>query len=117
VPHGLREPILLQELGHTWTSFARGACIYTDPFIMMSGLLTSYSFYKQLERKKRLDIPWEYMSRLMRYNSILPLRNITTSKLCWRQLVTVTTLCSLIPCHLIPVIMTVVSDVGSLCGF
>jgi len=36
---------------------------------MMSGLLTSYSFYKQLEHKKRLDIPREYVSRLMRYSN------------------------------------------------
>jgi hypothetical protein len=59
----------LQDLGRSWTSFARGACIHTDPFIMISGLLTSYSFYKELEHKKRLDIPREYLSRLMRYNS------------------------------------------------
>jgi len=36
---------------------------------MISGLLTSYSFYKQLERTKRLDIPREYVSRLMRYST------------------------------------------------
>jgi hypothetical protein len=63
--------ILLQDLGRPWTSFARGACIQTDPFIMISGLLTSYSFYKQLERTKRLDIPREYVSRLMRYSTVM----------------------------------------------
>ena len=61
--------ILLQDLGNPWTSFARGDCISTDIFIMISGLLTSYSLYKQLERTKRLDIPREYMSRLMRYST------------------------------------------------
>ncbi|KAJ4432538.1 hypothetical protein ANN_21161 [Periplaneta americana] len=56
-----------EDLGHSWTAFARGACIYTDPFIMMSGLLTSYSFYKELERTKKLNVLQEYVSRLMRY--------------------------------------------------
>jgi len=67
--HRYRMFILLQDLGHPWTSFTRSICIHTDPFIMISGLLTSYSFYKQLERTKRLDIPREYVSRLMRYST------------------------------------------------
>ncbi|XP_021920277.1 O-acyltransferase like protein-like isoform X2 [Zootermopsis nevadensis] len=58
--------VMTEDLGRSWTSFTRGACLYTDVFIMLSGMLTSYSFYKQLERKKRLDVPWEYLSRLMR---------------------------------------------------
>jgi len=60
--------ILLQDLGNPWTSFARCSALYTDSFLMISGLLTSYSFYKQLERTKWLDMPREYVSRLMRYS-------------------------------------------------
>ena len=67
--HRFRMLILLQDLGRPWTSFARNACIHTDPFLMISGLLTTYSFYKQLEQTKRLDIPREYVSRLMRYST------------------------------------------------
>lgn len=62
----MNRTVMAEDLGRSWTSFARGACIHTDPFIMISGLLTSYSFYKELEHKKRLDIPREYLSRLMR---------------------------------------------------
>ena len=66
--HRFRMVILLQDVGLSWTSFVRGACIHTDTFLMISGLLVSYSFYEELERKKRLDIPRDYMSRLMRYS-------------------------------------------------
>ncbi|XP_069685548.1 nose resistant to fluoxetine protein 6-like isoform X2 [Periplaneta americana] len=62
----LNRTAMAEDLGHSWTAFARGACIYTDPFIMMSGLLTSYSFYKELERTKKLNVLQEYVSRLMR---------------------------------------------------
>ena len=61
--------ILLQDLGHPWTSLARSVCLYTDSFLMISGLLTSYSFYKHLEETKWLNIPREYVSRLMRYST------------------------------------------------
>ena len=64
-----RMVILLQDVWQPWTSFARCGFLYTDTFLMISGLLTSYSFYKQLERTKRLDIPREYVSRLMRYSA------------------------------------------------
>jgi len=60
---------LLQDVGHTWTSFARNASIHTDTFLMISGLLISYSLQKQLAQTKYIDIPREYMSRLMRYST------------------------------------------------
>jgi len=56
-------------VGHTWTSFARNASIHTDTFLMISGLLISYSLQKQLAQTKHIDIPREYMSRLMRYST------------------------------------------------
>jgi hypothetical protein len=59
----------LQNLGRPWTSHVRSASVHTDTFLMISGLLVSYSFYKRLERTKRLDLPREYVSRLMRYST------------------------------------------------
>lgn len=53
-------------LGKPWTVIARAASLYTDPFIMLSGLLTSYAFCRQLKRTNTLDVPREYISRLMR---------------------------------------------------
>jgi hypothetical protein len=67
--HTFRTEMLFQVLGRCWTSLGRSVYIHTDTFIMLSGLLTSYTFYKQLERTKRLDIPREYVSRLMRYST------------------------------------------------
>jgi CRISPR/Cas system endoribonuclease Cas6 (RAMP superfamily) len=67
----------LQDLGHPWTSLVKIVFINTDPFIMISGLLTSYNFYKQLEQTKRLDVPREYVSRLMRYSTELCVKNVS----------------------------------------
>jgi hypothetical protein len=61
--------ILLQDVGRPWTAFERGVSIQTVALIMISGLLTSYSFYKQLERTKLLDIPRECVLRLTRYST------------------------------------------------
>jgi hypothetical protein len=67
--HRFRVVILLQDMGHPWTSFARSVSIHTDPFLMISGLLTSYYIYKQLERTKQLDIRRGYVSKIMRYST------------------------------------------------
>jgi peptidoglycan/LPS O-acetylase OafA/YrhL len=48
---------------------ARAASLYTDPFIMLSGLLTTYSFVGRLNKTGSLDIRNEYLSRLLRYGS------------------------------------------------
>jgi hypothetical protein len=59
----------LQDLRRPWTSIVRSVCIQTDTFFMISGLLKSYYFYKELEQTKRLDIARDYVSRLMRYST------------------------------------------------
>lgn len=56
-----------QFLGKPWTVLGRAASLYTDPFIMLSGLLTTYSFVGRLKRTGALDIKNEYLSRLLRY--------------------------------------------------
>ncbi|XP_053985527.1 nose resistant to fluoxetine protein 6-like [Hylaeus anthracinus] len=53
-------------LGKPWTVIGRAASLYTDPFIMLSGLLTSYSFVGKLKRTGNLNIRDEYLSRLIR---------------------------------------------------
>ncbi|XP_033228277.1 O-acyltransferase like protein-like [Belonocnema kinseyi] len=53
-------------LGKPWTVLGRAASLYTDPFIMLSGLLTTYSFIGRLNRSGNLNIANEYLSRLMR---------------------------------------------------
>ncbi|XP_043525105.1 nose resistant to fluoxetine protein 6-like [Frieseomelitta varia] len=53
-------------LGKPWTVIGRAASLYTDPFIMLSGLLTSYSFIGKLKKTGNLDIKDEYISRLIR---------------------------------------------------
>jgi len=58
---------MMQLLGQSWTVIARAASLYTDPFIMLSGLLTAYSFVGRLNRTGNLDIRNEYLSRLLRY--------------------------------------------------
>lgn len=57
----------LQYIGKPWTVIGRAASLYTDPFIMLSGLLTTYSFIGRLNKSGRLDVKNEYISRLFRY--------------------------------------------------
>lgn len=57
---------LTQFLGKPWTVIGRAASLYTDPFIMLSGMLTAYSFVGKLKKTGTLDIKSEYLSRLLR---------------------------------------------------
>ncbi|XP_025421860.1 nose resistant to fluoxetine protein 6-like [Sipha flava] len=57
---------MTEHLGKPWTVIARAASLYTDPFILMSGLLTTISFLRHLDRKGTIDLPKEFISRLVR---------------------------------------------------
>ncbi|XP_012283860.1 nose resistant to fluoxetine protein 6 [Orussus abietinus] len=57
---------MTEYLGKPWTVIGRAASLYTDPFIMLSGLLTTYSFVGRLEKTGKLDVKQEYLSRLLR---------------------------------------------------
>ncbi|XP_046734694.1 O-acyltransferase like protein-like isoform X1 [Diprion similis] len=57
---------MAEYLGKPWTVIGRAASLYTDPFIMLSGLLTTYSFVGRLNRTGTLDIKREYLSRILR---------------------------------------------------
>lgn len=53
-------------LGKPWTTLGRAASLYTDPFIMMSGILTAYSLVGKLQRSNKINISEEYISRIFR---------------------------------------------------
>lgn len=61
---------MAEHLGQTWTVLGRAASLYTDPFIMFSGLLTAYGYFGKLERNGKINILQEYISRVIR---ILPM--------------------------------------------
>nr|CAD7569101.1 unnamed protein product [Timema californicum] len=69
---GLRAPLIVEyrryeSLSLAWSIIGRTSIIYTDSFIMFSGLLTSYSFLKDLERNKCLNVWEKYISRYIRF--------------------------------------------------
>ncbi|XP_050088709.1 nose resistant to fluoxetine protein 6-like [Anopheles aquasalis] len=53
-------------LGQPWTVIGRAAAIFTDPFIMFSGFLTTFSFVERLQRGQRVRLHQEYIGRLLR---------------------------------------------------
>lgn len=53
-------------LGRSWTVIGRAASLYTDPFIMLSGLLTTYSLFGRLQRGNGIKVVQEYVGRLLR---------------------------------------------------
>ncbi|XP_034250239.1 O-acyltransferase like protein-like [Thrips palmi] len=53
-------------IGQHWTTIARAASLYTDPFIMLSGLLTSYAYVKKLERGQEIKMLQELKNRYIR---------------------------------------------------
>ncbi|XP_055682910.1 nose resistant to fluoxetine protein 6-like [Lutzomyia longipalpis] len=53
-------------LGQPWTVIGRAASLYTDPFIMLSGLLTTYSLYGRLQRGQPIRVVQEYAGRFLR---------------------------------------------------
>ncbi|XP_001603690.2 O-acyltransferase like protein [Nasonia vitripennis] len=57
---------MTEYIGKPWTVIGRAASLYTDPFIMLSGLLTTYSFIGRLNKSGKLDVKNEYISRLFR---------------------------------------------------
>ncbi|KFB40132.1 AGAP000629-PA-like protein [Anopheles sinensis] len=53
-------------LGQPWTVIGRAAAIFTDPFIMFSGFLTTFSFVERLAKGQRVRLHQEYVGRLLR---------------------------------------------------
>jgi peptidoglycan/LPS O-acetylase OafA/YrhL len=59
----------LQYVARPWSVLGRAASLYTDPFILISGTLTSYSLLGKLYKNRKISLVEEYVSRLFR---ILP---------------------------------------------
>ncbi|XP_060519002.1 O-acyltransferase like protein-like [Cylas formicarius] len=53
-------------LARPFTVLGRAASLYTDPFIMISGTLTSYALVGKLNKTGRINVLREYVSRLYR---------------------------------------------------
>lgn len=53
----------------------RAAILYTDSFILISGLLTSFSMIKELDREKKLNVKRSFISRYVRSVVIRKYRN------------------------------------------
>ncbi|CAG9854245.1 unnamed protein product [Phyllotreta striolata] len=56
----------IEYIGRPFSVLGRAASLYTDPFLMMSGLLTTYSLLGRLNKTKKLNIIDEYLNRLFR---------------------------------------------------
>lgn len=57
----------MQSLGRPWTVIGRAASLYTDPFLLVSGMLTAYSLFGRLKKGQPVRLKNEYISRLIRY--------------------------------------------------
>ncbi|XP_065364375.1 nose resistant to fluoxetine protein 6 [Calliphora vicina] len=55
-----------ESLGRSWTVIGRAASLYTDPFLLFSGMLTAYSFFGRLNKGQSIRLKNEYISRLIR---------------------------------------------------
>ncbi|XP_016953026.1 O-acyltransferase like protein [Drosophila biarmipes] len=55
-----------ESLGQPWTVIGRAASLYTDPFLLFSGMLTAYSLFGRLMKQQPIRLKNEYISRLMR---------------------------------------------------
>ncbi|XP_054728013.1 nose resistant to fluoxetine protein 6 [Anastrepha obliqua] len=55
-----------ESLGRSWTVIGRAASLYTDPFLLFSGMLTAYSLFGRLFKGQPIRLRNEYISRLMR---------------------------------------------------
>jgi peptidoglycan/LPS O-acetylase OafA/YrhL len=65
VPYSNRTA-MTELLSQKWTVVARAASLYTDPFLMLSGMLTAYSLYGKLQKSGRISLAKEYISRYFR---------------------------------------------------
>ncbi|KAF7287125.1 hypothetical protein GWI33_002502 [Rhynchophorus ferrugineus] len=65
VPYSNRTEFV-EYLARPFSVLGRAASLYTDPFIMISGLLTSYSLIGKLNKNGNINVIQEYVSRICR---------------------------------------------------
>jgi hypothetical protein len=58
---------LAQVSNNRWATVLRTSLVYTDSFLMLSGVLTSFNMSKEIERKKHIDWIMKYVARFVRY--------------------------------------------------
>ncbi|KAK6625956.1 hypothetical protein RUM43_006255 [Polyplax serrata] len=58
---------MAEAFSKSWTMLGRSAILYTDSFIMISGILASYSFVKSLDRKRTINFKDKLINRLVRF--------------------------------------------------
>lgn len=57
---------MTETLGRPFSVLARAASLYTDPFIMLSGMLIAYSFIGKLQKSGRINVVKEVVGRYLR---------------------------------------------------
>ncbi|XP_061386381.1 nose resistant to fluoxetine protein 6-like, partial [Musca vetustissima] len=57
---------MAESLGQPWTVVGRAASLYTDPFLLFSGMLTAYSFFGRLNKGQTIKLKNEYINRFIR---------------------------------------------------
>lgn len=57
---------MAETLGKPFTVVARAASLYTDPFLMLSGMLTAYALIGKLQKRGKFSLFEEYASRYLR---------------------------------------------------
>ncbi|CAD7077419.1 unnamed protein product [Hermetia illucens] len=57
---------LSENLGKPWTVIGRAASLYTDPFLLFSGMLTAYSLIGRLQKGRPVNLKSEYVGRMLR---------------------------------------------------
>ncbi|KAG8316539.1 hypothetical protein J6590_048709 [Homalodisca vitripennis] len=57
---------LAQLIGRSWSMVGRAASLYTDSFILLSGLLTALSLLRELSRSNRINLVDFVLNRLIR---------------------------------------------------
>ncbi|XP_069696138.1 nose resistant to fluoxetine protein 6-like [Periplaneta americana] len=62
---------LTEVSNESWGTIFRASLVYTDSFLLLSGVLTSFNLSKELERKKEIDWFKKYVARFIRLTPAL----------------------------------------------
>jgi hypothetical protein len=57
----------VREMANPYSVATRLAAVYTEPFLMLSGLLTAYSWLGKLKKRKQINLFEEIIGRYIRY--------------------------------------------------
>ncbi|CAO1376055.1 unnamed protein product [Diamesa tonsa] len=57
---------MAEAVSQPWSIIGRAASLYTDPFLMLSGMLTTYTFIGRLQKGRKINFLEEYAGRYLR---------------------------------------------------